>query len=123
MVRTVTLEDAVKYILLIYGDERIWDALGKEQMAKIYEEHRAYGEAMARAGVMRDGAELKPVAAATSVRFSMGGRTTIDGPFAETKEQLAGYYVIETDSLEQALEWAGKMPGMIEGTVEVRPLA
>jgi hypothetical protein len=113
----------MKYILLIYGDERTWGSLNKEDMEKIYAEHRAYGEAMRRAGVIRDGSELKPVAAATSVRFSNGRKRTVDGPFAETKEQLAGYYVIEVESLEQALDWAEKMPGMIEGTVEVRPLA
>ena len=113
----------MKYILLIYGDERVWESLSKEEMEKVYAEHGVYGEAMTKAGVMRDGAELKPVSTATSIRFGGGKPTTVDGPFAETKEQLAGYYVIEVDNLEQALEWAEKMPGMTEGTVEVRPLA
>lgn len=112
----------MKYILLIYGDEREWMSLGKEEMEKVYEAHGAYGQAMEQAGVLRGGAELKPVSTATSLRFTNGKATTFDGPFAETKEQLGGYYVIEVDNLEQALEWAEKMPGMTSGTVEVRPL-
>jgi hypothetical protein len=114
----------MKYILLIYGDERVWASLTREEMEKVYAEHRAYGEAMEKAGVMRGGFELKPVSTATSIRFEQGRppRTT-DGPFAETKEQLAGYYLIEVENLEQAIEWAEKMPGMTEGAVEVRPVA
>jgi hypothetical protein len=117
-------EDSMKYILLIYGDERVWSSLTREEMEKVYAEHRAFGEAMEKAGVMRGGYELKPIAAATSVRFAKGRPPrTVDGPFAETKEQLAGYYLIEVDNLEQAIEWAERMPGMTEGTVEVRPVA
>jgi hypothetical protein len=77
---------------------------------------------MTKAGIMRGGSELKPVSSATTVRFTSGKPATLDGPFAETKEQLAGYYLIEADNLETALEWAGKMPGMTDGAVEVRPL-
>jgi hypothetical protein len=113
----------MKYMLLIYGDERVWASLSPAEMERIYAEHRAYGEAMERAGVGRGGFELKPVATAKSVRFLNGRRRFTDGPFAETKEQLAGYYLIEVDSAGQALEWAERMPGMIEGTVEVRPVA
>lgn len=113
----------MKYMLLIYGDERVWAALSSDEMEKIYADHRAYGEAMTKAGVMRGGSELKPVATATSVRFNRGHSRTVDGPFAETKEQLAGYYLIEVPDLDQAIGWAQKMPGMIDGTVEIRPLA
>ena len=77
---------------------------------------------MAKAGVIRGGAELKPVTTATSIRFTNGKPKTMDGPFAETKEQLGGYYVIEVDNLEQAIHWAEKMPGMTDGAVEIRPL-
>jgi hypothetical protein len=112
----------VKYILLIYGDEREWTSMSEEEMAKVYQAHGAYSEAMVAAGVMRGGYELQPVATATSVRFTDGKPRTSDGPFAETKEQLGGYYVIEVDTLDQAIEWAGKMPGMASGTVEIRPL-
>jgi hypothetical protein len=112
----------VKYILLIYGDERAWESLRPEEMAKVYDGHRAYGAAMEQAGVIRGGAELKPVATATSVRFNRGKPTIVDGPFAETKEQLGGFYIVDVESLDQALEWAKNMPGMDQGTVEVRPL-
>lgn len=113
----------MKYILLIYGDERMWASMKNEDMAAVYAGHQAYSEAMEKAGVIRGGSELKPVSEATSVRFEGGRTKTVDGPFAETKEQLAGFYMIEVDNLEQALEWAEKMPGMPAGTVEIRPLA
>jgi hypothetical protein len=112
----------MKYILLIYGDEREWESASDADKQQIYEAHGAYGEAMEKAGVMRGGYELKPVTTATTLRFDDGKATTLDGPFAETKEQLGGYYLIEVDNLEQALEWAAKMPGMTSGAVEVRPL-
>jgi hypothetical protein len=92
-------------------------------MEKVYAAHGAYGEEMTKAGVLRGGAELQPVTTATSVRFATGRPRTMDGPFAETKEQLGGYYLIEVDNLDQAIHWAEKMPGMTEGTVEIRPLA
>ena len=112
----------MKYILLIYGDEREWTSMSKEDMAKVYEEHGAYSDAMVKAGVMRGGYELQPVATATSLRFTNGKPKTSDGPFAETKEQLGGYYIVEVDTLDQAIEWAEKMPAMGSGTVEIRPL-
>jgi hypothetical protein len=112
----------MKYILLIYGDERVWGAMSKEEMERLYAAHGEYGDAMTKAGVLRGGEELQPVTTARSVRFERGRPQTFDGPFAETKEQLGGYYVIEVDRPEQALEWAEKMPGMTQGTVEIRPL-
>lgn len=112
----------MKYILMIYGDESRWETMSSEEKQVVYEGHNAYGEALGQAGVMRGGYELKPIATATTLRFENGKPTTTDGPFAETKEQLGGYYVIEVDNLEQALEWAAKMPGMSSGAVEVRPL-
>ena len=112
----------MKYILLIYGDERGWAELSKAQMEQIYADHRAYGAAMQTAGVIRGGSELKPVSTATSVKFAKGKPRTVDGPFAETREQLAGFYMIDVPDLEEALSWAERMPGMRDGTVEVRPL-
>ena len=112
----------VKYILLIYGDEREWQDLSQQEMAAVYEAHSAYGAALQEAGVMRGGAELKPTSTATTVRFGNGAPRTLDGPFAETKEQLGGYYIIEVDNLEQAIHWAERMPAMDSGSVEIRPL-
>ncbi len=112
----------MKYILLIYENEKRWESASRDDLEKVLAAHGAYGEAMANAGVMRGGAELKPTATATSIRFNGGKPKTVDGPFAETKEQLGGYYVIEVDNLEQAIEWAEKMPAMQNGIVEIRPL-
>ncbi|HUP44179.1 MAG TPA: YciI family protein [Thermoanaerobaculia bacterium] len=112
----------MKYILLIYGDERAWEAMPREELERAYAEHGKYGEAMEKADVMRGGSELRPTTTATTIRFSSGKPRTVDGPFAETKEQLGGYYLIEVDNLEQAIAWAEKMPGMESGSVEIRPL-
>ena len=110
----------MKYMLLIYGDER---KLTQAEMDQIYAGHRAYGEAMTKAGVMRGGAELKP-AQATTVRFR-GGKpgAKMDGPFAETKEQLGGYHVVECRDLDEAIAIAQRIPTIaIGGVVEVRPV-
>jgi hypothetical protein len=112
----------MKYLLLMYGAERGLDTMAKEQLDQIYAAHRAYGDEMQKAGVIRGGAELKPTSTATTVRFSGGRRSTMDGPFAETKEQLGGYYLIEVENVDEAIKWAEKMPGMTEGAVEIRPL-
>lgn len=113
----------MKYALLIYGDESQWSEMNPDQLASVYAAHEQYYKEMQAAGVHRGGSELQPVATATSIRFQAGKppRTT-DGPFAETKEQLAGFYLIEVENLDQAMEWARKMPAMTEGTVEIRPL-
>mgnify|MGYP001382456035 CR=1 FL=1 len=112
----------MKYILLIYGDEGAWEARSAEEKRRIYEGHAAYWKALEEAGVLRGGAELKPTTTATSLKFTNGKPAIVDGPFAETKEQLGGYYLIEVNTLEQAIDWASKMPGMDSGTVEIRPL-
>jgi hypothetical protein len=112
----------VKYLMLIYGAESAWANMPTEEMEQIYAAHRAYGDEMQHAGVVRGGAELQPTTSATTVRFANGRPTTLDGPFAETKEQLGGYYMIEVDNVDQAIAWAQKMPGMTDGAVEIRPL-
>jgi hypothetical protein len=112
----------MKYMLMIYGDEKAYQTLSEDDRTKLHEGHRAYGEALAAAGIVRGGSELAPVSSSTTLRFTNGKPKMLDGPFAETKEQLGGYYLIETENLEQALEWAAKMPGMTGGAVEVRPL-
>lgn len=112
----------MKYILLIYGNPAAEALLSEEQMQEVYQAHEAYGQAMQEAGVLRGGAELKPPTTATTVRFAGGRTTLVDGPFAETKEHLGGYYLIETDTLDQALAWAAKLPVVGDGAVEVRPL-
>ncbi len=113
----------MKYILLIYGEEAAWADMSPEDMSRIYAEHAAFGEALAAAGAMVGGEELKPSSTATTLRFTNSGVTMTDGPFVETKEQLGGYYVIDVPSLDEALAWARKMPGCGAGAiVEVRPI-
>ena len=112
----------MQYMLLIYGDERVWTKLPPGQLNSMYADYMKYSQALVDAGVMRGGSELKPTSAATTVRVRNGKVTTVDGPFAETKEQLGGYYVIEVANLEKALEWAAKCPGALTGSMEVRPL-
>ncbi len=113
----------MRYILLIYGVESDWTSMGQEEMERVYRAHMAYEQEMRTAGVYVGGAELKPSIEATTVRFEHGKPRNVDGPFAETKEQLGGYYVIEAPDMETALHWASKMPGCEHDCgVEVRPL-
>jgi hypothetical protein len=112
----------MKYALLIYGDEQVYADMDEAALREIYSAHEAYGQAMAEAGVLRGGSELCPSHTATSVRFANGKPSLHDGPFAEAREQLGGFYLIEVATLDEALAWAAKMPAMHDGTVEVRPL-
>lgn len=112
----------MQYMVLIYQDEQNWAKLSQDEISNIYSEYMNYSRALAEAGVIRGGAELKPTATATTLRVRDGKLTTTDGPFAETKEQLGGYYLIEVENLEQALEWGAKCPTAKDGSIEVRPL-
>ncbi len=112
----------MKYALLIYGAEADWTAMSEQEQAELYAEHEAFGRALGEAGAMAGGAELGPIATATTVRVRDGRPLFTDGPFAETREQLGGFYLIEVDDLDQALQWAGRVPGIGQGCVEVRPV-
>jgi hypothetical protein len=112
----------MQYIFLIYGDEKQWTRLGPGETEKMYAGYMQYSKALTDAGVMRGGSALKPVSTATTVRSRNGKVTNVDGPFAETKEQLGGYYLVEVPNIEKALEWAAKCPGARDGSIEVRPL-
>lgn len=112
----------MKYMLLIYGDEATWAAMTPDQLQRCYADHGAFTDALTRAGVLRGGAELQPGATGVTLRFTGGRPVATDGPFAETREQLGGYYVIEVDGPEAARDWAAKMPCMDTGAVEIRPL-
>ena len=113
----------MQYIVLIYGNEKGWGSLAKPQLEQMYADYRKYSEDLAKAGVIRGGSELKPTSTATTVRVRGGKRQVTDGPFAETKEQLGGFYLIDVTNLESALDWASKCPGARDGSIEVRPLA
>jgi hypothetical protein len=112
----------MKYLCTIYGDESQWVDVTPEQSAEVMAAYYAFGEAAEKAGVMLGGEGLEPTSAATTVRVRDGERLLSDGPFAETKEQLGGYYLLECGSLDEAIDWAAKIPGAASGSVEVRPV-
>jgi len=112
----------MQYLILIYEDEKAFAGLSEEEMGKVFSEYMVYSKEMAAAGAMKGGASLQPVATATTIRVRDGKTKTTDGPFAETKEQLGGYYVIDVPNLDAALKWAAKCPAAKTGSIEVRPL-
>ena len=111
------------YIILIYGDEKSFAMMANDPKAQeqMYAAYTRYGGDMQAAGVLRGGAELKPTHSATTVRVRDGKTVTTDGPFAETKEQLAGFYMIEARDLNEAITLAAKIPPARTGSIEVRP--
>lgn len=106
----------MKYAILIYDDESNWT--GNEDLSPWME----YTQALTEAGVLRGGEALEPTTTATTVRMVDGRVTTTDGPFAETREQLGGFYLIECADLDEAVGWAAKIPSVDRGSVEVRPI-
>ncbi len=112
----------MQYMILIYDDEKAWAKLSEEEMNKAYGEYMTYAKEMGQAGVTKSSASLQPIATATTVRVRNGKQTNTDGPFAETKEQLGGYWIIDVPNLDEALKWAAKCPGAKHGCCEVRPL-
>ena len=112
----------MEYMILIYADEKAWAGMDEAQLKAAYGEYMAYTQELMQAGVLRAGSELKPVATATTVRVRGGKVLATDGPFAETKEQLGGYYLVDVADNDEAIRWASKCPGARHGTCEVRPL-
>lgn len=112
----------MQFMLLIYGDELGWSRRSDEERQEAMQEYFAYTEALKKAGKYVAGDALQPVDTATTVQVRDGETLTTDGPFAETKEQLGGYYLVDVDSEEEALEWAARIPGARHGKIEVRPL-
>jgi len=109
----------VKYMLLIYGDEKMLD---DEQREACYVESRQLSEDLAAAGKYVASSPLEPTSAATSVRVREGKRLVTDGPFAETREQLGGFYMVDAKDLDDAIAIASRIPMARKGTVEVRPV-
>jgi len=113
----------MQYTILVYETEADLAARTDPKRKDAYwGAYRAYTAALREAGVMVGGAGLEPPRAATTVRQPGGKRRVQDGPFAETKEQLGGYYVIDVPDLDAAIDWAAKCPGAKYGSVEVRPI-
>jgi hypothetical protein len=115
-------EPQVKYLCTIYGDESQWGSATPEQISAVMAAYAAFSEEAGQAGVIVAGEGLEPTSSATTVRVRAGERVLSDGPFAETKEQLGGFYLLECDSLDEAIDWAAKIPGASSGSVEVRPV-
>ena len=113
----------MQYMLLIYGDERFWANASPEELQSVMSAYNAYTKAIVDAGVFVAGAPLEDTQSATTVRVLDGRTQTIDGPFAETKEQLGGYYLIDVPDADEALRWAARCPGASRGSIEVRPVA
>jgi hypothetical protein len=119
---TGTETKAKRYIALIYTDEAREADATPEDMQKTMAAYNAFTEAVSKAGVMDTGDALDGTNAATTVRIRDGKRQTTDGPFAETKEQLGGFYILKCKDLDEALHWASQIPAAQYGSVEVRPI-
>ena len=112
----------MRYALLICGDENAMLAASPEETAAMMAGYQAFGEEMAHRGVLRGGERLRPTTDATTVRVVDGDVVVSDGPFAETKEQIAGYDIIECADLDEAVEVAAKHPVAKFGAIELRPV-
>jgi hypothetical protein len=109
----------MKVLALIYGDEARWDSFDEKEREAVYAKYSAFGEAAGNKVI--GGAELAPTRTATTVRVRDGETIVSDGPFAETKEQLGGFYVFECENLDEAESLAAQIPGAATGTIELRP--
>ena len=112
----------MQYLLLIYNNETGMLNAPKDDMARMIGAYQAYTEAMKKAGAWIGSNRLRPTSEATTVRAPNGKKSVLNGPFAETKEQLAGYYLIEAPDLDAALSWAARCPSAANGSIEVRPV-
>jgi hypothetical protein len=114
-------ETVMRYLLLIYSEEST-GAPDPVEGEKVMNEYWAYSTAVSEAGVNRGGDALQPSSTATTVRVKDGERIVTDGPFAETREVLGGYYLLDVPDLDAALDWAARCPGAKYGSIEVRPI-
>ena len=112
----------MKYLLLIYGDESRWEEAGEQARAAVYAEYEVAMAEMNRRGGLQGGAELDSTDTATTVRVRDGETQLTDGPFTETKETLGGYFLVECDTIDEAVEYAALIPTAKYGSIEVRPL-
>jgi hypothetical protein len=113
----------MKYLCLIYAAEKATQSMPKEELGAMYKNYQAFTESIRQSGHYVGGNPLEPIHTATTIRVRNGKMSTTDGPFAETTEQLGGYYLIEAVDLNDAIQVAGKIPGAQYGSIEVRPIA
>ena len=112
----------MQYLLMIAREDAYMTEASPEQREKTMTAFMAYTKSLMEAGLMQGGNALQPSSTATTIRIRDGKTQVLDGPYAEAKEQLAGYYLIEAKDLDTALEWAARCPGAAWGTMEVRPV-
>lgn len=112
----------MRYMLLIHASEQEEAAMAPEAMGEMMAEYGRFSEALAESGAMVGGDRLRPTTEATTLRIRDGKDHLLDGPFAETKEQFGGYYMIDVENLDQAIEWAKRIPSAKMGSVEIRPI-
>ena len=112
----------MKYMCLIYDAEGVWDGLPEDERNAVYEEYGAFTQSLHDSGAYVSADQLQPIATATTVRVRNGETLVTDGPFAETKEQLGGYYLVEAKDVDEALKIAERIPSARYGSIEVRPV-
>lgn len=112
----------MQYMLMIHAEEGGWNRMTKAEQEQGMAAYNAYTEALTKAGVLKGSNRLQPSSASTTVRLVNGKSQVLDGPFADSKEQLGGYFLIDVPDLDAALSWAARCPGAGHGTVEVRPI-
>ncbi len=112
----------MQFLAIIYNDESLYADATPEQIGATFEAHGRFGQATREAGVFVGGEGLQPSATATTIRVRDDERMLTDGPYAETKEQLGGYYLLECKDLDDALNWAAQIPEAKTGAIEVRPV-
>ncbi len=112
----------MRYLCLIYEDEKQWESMPQQEQEAIFGEYWAFTEGIQSSGHYKGGNPLQPTGTATTVRVRNGKVTTTDGPFAETREQLGGYYLIEAKDLNDAIQVAARIPAARSGSIEVRPV-
>jgi hypothetical protein len=112
----------MQYLLTLYSNESAWPKMTEAEQKQGYAAYMAYSEALKQAGALKGSNRLQPTSTATTVRTVDGKSQVLDGPYAETKEQLGGYFLIEVPDLDAALSWAARCPGSQHGIVEVRPI-
>lgn len=112
----------MQYILMLYVEEAGWSKLTKDEQERGIAAYMAYTEALKKAGVLTGVNRLQASSTATTVRVANGKSQVLDGPFADSKEQLGGYFIVDVPDLDAAISWASRCPAANHGTVEVRPL-
>jgi len=112
----------MQYLLMLYSNEAHWANMTPAQQEQGMAAYKAYTEALKKAGVLAGSNRLRPISTATTIRIDNGKSQVLDGPYADSKEQLGGYYLIDVTDLDAALSWAARCPGASHGTIEIRPV-